>query len=98
MKKGFLIGLFALVLTWTDNSTNEQGFIVERAPAKDGVYEEIGRTAANVKTFTDDNWVEGSCYRVRAYNSIGASAPSAVTTASCAIRPVAPSNTKNTLQ
>ncbi|MBQ6760987.1 MAG: autotransporter-associated beta strand repeat-containing protein [Prevotella sp.] len=42
-----------ITLEWADYSDNEEGFIVEMM--KDGVFTEIGRTAANVSTFLIDD-------------------------------------------
>jgi autotransporter-associated beta strand protein len=42
-----------ITLEWADYSDNEEGFIVEMK--KDGVFTEIGRTAANVSTFLIDD-------------------------------------------
>lgn len=59
-------------LTWTDNSTNELGFIIERAPGLNATlgFVEIASVPANVTTYVDtglgDN--ESVTYRVRAWN------------------------------
>lgn len=65
-----------VVLNWSDNSTNEEGFIVERAlPGAEFV--EIGRTAENVSTYQDlaPELKPGQTvvYRVQAFNSFGVS-------------------------
>jgi len=65
----------AVGLSWTDNATNESGFKVERSP--DGVtYVEIASLGTDARSFTDVNVSAMSryYYRVRAYNSAGASA------------------------
>jgi hypothetical protein len=85
------------VLTWTDNSTNENNFHIERkAEACTGtaVFTEIATTGFNVNTFTDTAVIEGVtyCYRVAASNPAGKSAYS--NTASRAVPfsvPAAPS-------
>ena len=60
----------SLTLSWSDFTDNEEGFIVEMK--KDGAFVEIGRTAANVSTFTydDASLVPATSYVVRvcAYN------------------------------
>ena len=70
-------------LTWTDNSTNEANFHVERTTAADVPacqtatgFAEIAVTGANVVTFTDSTVAEGLtyCYRVDASNTAGVSA------------------------
>jgi titin len=67
------------VLTWTDNSTNEQTFNIERkAEACAGAlpFTPLQSVGANVTTFTDTTVTEGLtyCYRVNASNTAGASA------------------------
>lgn len=68
-------------LAWQDNSTAETGFIVERS--LDGVngWTEIGRTKANVTTFTDPSGARRTpyFYRVRAFNAAATSSPSNAT-------------------
>ena len=63
-------------LSWTDNSDNEDGFIVEKRGAAG--FAELARTAANVALYADQEAASGDCYRVRAYNAAGVSAPSNV--------------------
>ena len=55
----------SLTLSWADYSDNEDGFIIEMK--KDGAFVEVGRTAANVCTFTIDDLSlkPGSPYVVR---------------------------------
>ena len=72
-----------LILSWTDNSTDEQGFKVERCqlivPATSCiVYIQIAAVPAlldtgGTKTYTSAGLAVGStwCYRVRAYNQTG---------------------------
>jgi len=65
-------------LTWTDNSTNETGFRIERA-VNGGGFAAIGTTLANVTTFTDAGVIAAGTaysYRVFAYNAAGDSLPS----------------------
>jgi Divergent InlB B-repeat domain len=79
-----------LTLSWSDNSTNEDGFRVERRTGTAGTYAEIKAVGVNVKSYTDVNLANGTiyCYRVRAYNSGGASGYS---NEKCATTPVATS-------
>jgi PAB1-binding protein PBP1 len=86
-------------LDWTDNSNNESGFAIERAPAgTNPVFVEIFRTAANVVTYTDVGLPNSTSYvyRVRAFNSAGNSSYSnqaSVTTSPPAVTiPAAPTN------
>src|SRR5439155_5600359 len=61
-------------LSWADNSTNENGFQIERSP--DGVtFSPLATVAANVTTYVDTGLSAGTTYhyRVRAYNESGPS-------------------------
>jgi hypothetical protein len=63
-----------VVLTWIDNSDDENGFVIERtlsANCFDG-WEVIGYTGANQNSFTDIR-IPGACYRVATYNQHGLS-------------------------
>ena len=66
-----------LTLTWTDNSSNEQGFRIERKAGLSGTFAEIATVAMDTTSFLDPNLPEGTefCYQVKAYNSTGSSAP-----------------------
>ena len=65
-----------LTLTWVDNSANEVGFSVERKTGS-ASFAEIGLVAADVTTYADGSLTPGQsyCYRVRARNAAGDSAP-----------------------
>src|SRR5687768_5641190 len=65
-----------LTLTWSDNSTNEAGFYIERRVGTSGTYQQIASTGANSTSYTDTNLASSTtyCYRVRAFNSAGTSA------------------------
>ena len=57
-------------LRWADNSTNEQGFYVERAPSASGVFARVGTTAANATTFPQSGVASGTyLFRVQAFNT-----------------------------
>lgn len=58
-------------LTWTDNSTNEATFRIERS--SDGTsFTEIGSVSANITSYTDSGLSAGTfTYRVRAQNAAG---------------------------
>ncbi len=73
-------------LAWTDNSTNETGFRVERS-TDNVTFTEIGTTAANVTTFNSTTLTSGTTYyyRVRAYNAGGNSAYSNTASATTAV-------------
>jgi hypothetical protein len=87
-------GSTAVGITWADNSTNEEGFRVERST-------DAGASWATVRTswfaaYYPDQFVDGGrtseqqvCYRVFAYNSAGDSPPSET---DCTTPPAAPTN------
>jgi len=57
-------------LRWTDNSNNEQGFYVERAPSSSGVFVRIATTAANATTYSGSGVASGTyLFRVQAFNT-----------------------------
>lgn len=56
-----------VLLTWQDNSNNENGFTIDR----NGVV--VGYTGTNVNSFYDYSAMEGDCYRVNAFNDVGVS-------------------------
>lgn len=62
----------SLVLTWTDASTTETGFRVERS-ANGTSFTQIASPGANATTFTDTALTAGTTYyyRVRAFNAAG---------------------------
>jgi hypothetical protein len=66
-----------ITLTWTDASSDETGFRIQRSLSPDTGFVEIGTTAANTGTFTDTTAVAGTLYhyRVSAYSSGGESSP-----------------------
>jgi PKD domain/Papain family cysteine protease len=72
----------AVRLQWKDNSTNEQGFYVERAPnvgTGPGPFARIGSVSANVTSCSDSSVPSGQYYyRVRAFNGNNLSAYSNV--------------------
>ncbi len=64
----------AIDLAWTDNSDNEDGFLIERRPAG-GSYANLVTLAANTTTYSDTSLTDGTLYeyRITAFNSSGAS-------------------------
>jgi len=71
------IGLDSIVLVWTDNSSDETGFMVERMIM--GVsFEQITTTAENIQTYTDKDLSQATryVYRVKSFNDFGESEPS----------------------
>ena len=73
----------SLVLDWTDNSTNETGFFIERATSPNGTYKRIATVISSTKTrrgtgkrtYTSTGLVAGTTYyyRVIAVNTSGVS-------------------------
>ena len=59
----------AINLEWTDNSSGEQGFIIERKSGESN-FVEIARTGSNVVKYTDNNLDAGKeyHYKVKAFN------------------------------
>jgi len=78
-----------IVLEWTDNSTDETGFIIERGVAETSL-SEIARPAANVTSYADNNLLDGTSYfyRISAYNEFGVSAPSEILTCTTLINTI----------
>jgi len=62
-------------LSWSDNSTNESGFAIERASGG-GAFSSIATVGANITTYADTGLPAATAYtyRVRATNSAGNSA------------------------
>jgi hypothetical protein len=69
-------------LSWTDNSTDEDGFRIEQAPGGTSTFTEIGTVAADATAFQSTGLAAGTSYsyRVRANNAVGPSAYSSVAT------------------
>ena len=73
----------SLTLNWTDNATNESGFLVERS-VNGGAFAQIAQVGANVRTFTNSSLNKNTSYtyRVRAFDANGNSAFSNTATGS----------------
>lgn len=59
-----------VTLNWTDNSSNEDGFKIERSD-NGGAFNQIATVSANTTTYSDPISEGSYTYRVRAYNSGG---------------------------
>jgi uncharacterized protein (TIGR02145 family) len=59
-------------LSWTDNSTNEAGFKIERKTGT-GVYAVVGTTATDITTYSDNGLTPNTTYTYRVYsnNAVG---------------------------
>jgi len=72
----------SIMLTWTDNASNETGYKIERS--LDGItWSQVATVGANVTTYTNTGLTKNKkyYYRVVAYNGAGNSAYSNVATA-----------------
>ena len=80
-----------VVLQWEDNSTNEDGFCIERKLNSTGDWYEVKSTEPNVITWTNTDLIEYTDYnyRVFAFNSFGNSDTSAELTVRTSIAPAA---------
>ena len=64
-----------LTLTWTDTSSGQAGFRIERKIGSTGVYSEIAQQSPDVTSYADTTVASGTtyCYRVRAFSTTGTS-------------------------
>ncbi|MBN1842347.1 MAG: fibronectin type III domain-containing protein [Deltaproteobacteria bacterium] len=64
-----------IILSWTDNSSGESGFGIERRIESVDVYTKLAVVDANVTTYSDTGLSEATTYyyRITAYDSIGSS-------------------------
>jgi hypothetical protein len=64
----------AIDLTWTDNSSNEDEFLIERR-LSGGSYADLVTLAANTTAYSDTGLTDGTLYeyRITAYNTSGSS-------------------------
>jgi hypothetical protein len=60
-------------LSWTDNSSNETGFKIERKTGSGGTYAQIATVSADVTSYSSTGLTASTTYyyRIRAYNSNG---------------------------
>ena len=56
-------------MKWADNSSNESGFYIERAPSGTTSFTRIGQTGANIVTATDKPSRGTYLYRVQAFDT-----------------------------
>lgn len=83
-----------ITLTWTDNSNNETGFVVQRHAAGSSTWTVVATTAANVTTLPDNALQPGTSYyyRVLAVNAGGYSVESNTASNTTFTPPAAPGN------
>ncbi|MEX2235377.1 MAG: fibronectin type III domain-containing protein [Cyclobacteriaceae bacterium] len=79
-------------LSWTDGSTNETGFQVERSSTSGSGFSLINTTTASATSFLDTGLTSGTIYyyRIRAINSSGQSAYTAEANATTMAVPASP--------
>lgn len=82
----------SVTLTWTDLSTDEDAFVIQRASAT-GAFAEIGRTAADATSYTDSSGTAVAGMRYRVSGAIAAY-PNALGQPSNVVALVAPGVTK----
>lgn len=80
---------------WTDNSTNEEGFRVERSLDLGSTWNSASTTGPNVTSFQDKGLASEQqvCYRLTAFNGGGDSPPS---NTDCTTPPAAPTDLRAT--
>ncbi len=81
-------------LNWTDNSSDETGFVVSRSTTSGGSYSDIVTTAANATSYSNTGLAASTTYYyvVRAINTAGSSALSSQASATTSgVPPTAPS-------
>src|SRR6202008_1025214 len=68
-------GKGSATLNWTDNSSNEESFAIERSTSMSGGYIQVASVGANVRTYADNTLFRKTTYfyRVRAANGGGKS-------------------------
>lgn len=66
----------SIEVTWTDNSGNEEGFLVQRKLTTGGTWADLTTVGADVTSYLDISLVTGNeyCYRIRSFNAAGNSA------------------------
>lgn len=82
-------GFFGMTLNWTDNSTNETGFKLERTPDSSGSWTVIVTLGVNSTSYPDTGLMDGSryFYRVYVYNAGGNSGNSNIAVGTTVMRP-----------
>jgi hypothetical protein len=85
-----------IALTWSDNSSDESGFTIERATSSVGPFTPVGSVSANITSFTANGLNAETQYffRVKAVNSTGYSDYSNIVSATTPVQtgPNAPTN------
>lgn len=83
-------------LAWTDSSSNETGFVVQRST--DGVnFSNLATLGANVTTYSDLGVVAGATYQYRLYGLNGTTASDLSNVVTATLAPVAPASLSATV-
>ncbi|MDN5205237.1 fibronectin type III domain-containing protein [Fulvivirgaceae bacterium BMA10] len=61
----FVNSTSSITLNWTDNTTDEYGFKIERSTSASGPFNEIGEAAPNGTSYTDNGLQAGTTYHYR---------------------------------
>jgi uncharacterized protein (TIGR02145 family) len=95
---GAVVSSFQINLSWTDNSSNETGFKIERRTSNSTNYSTIN-TNANVNTYLDGGLspITTYVYRVYSYNSAGNSPYSNEVTIGTAVLPTLTTTTVSSI-
>jgi subtilisin family serine protease len=90
--QAFPVSPVEVELVWTDNSTNELGFRVQRRFARGGLWTQIGSVGRDITNFRSNGLTPGESYsfRVVAFNGSGESMPSNEVQATTPIPEAAP--------
>ena len=79
-----------ILVTWQDNSANEDGFHIERSSSAIGPWSQLANASANATSVSVSATAEEqACFRVIAFNAIGPSLPSPV---DCTTLPASPTS------
>jgi hypothetical protein len=87
----------SVTVTWTDNSTNETGFIVQRRVGA-GTWQQVATTTAGATSYTDTSVTAATSYgyRIIATNAVGPAAASNEALVTTPANPVSSTRTLNT--
>ncbi len=87
-----------ITLSWTDNSSNETNFFVERSTVSGSGFVQVATATANTVTIDDNGLAAGTTYyyRMRAANAYGSSAYTSEASATTGSTPTAPSSLAGT--
>ena len=80
MRKSIAVFILALMLSWKDNSNNEEAFVVElRIGGQGQIWREEAIVPANQTQYSPQIYsTRRHCWRVRSYNAAGESNPTNV--------------------